>query len=60
MKKGLGRGLNSLFGEYEEENSTEKVVETKIEQVIVNEPKEIEIGLQAQHRKVRFGYMLQA
>ena len=38
MKKGLGRGLNSLFGEYEEENSTEKVVETKIEQVIVNEP----------------------
>ena len=36
MKKGLGRGLNSLFGEYEEENSTEKVVETKIEQVIVN------------------------
>ena len=41
MKKGLGRGLNSLFGEYEEENSTEKVVETKIEQVIVNEPKEI-------------------
>ena len=45
MKKGLGRGLNSLFGEYEEENSTEKVVETKIEQVIVNEPKEIEIGL---------------
>ena len=44
MKKGLGRGLNSLFGEYEEE-SVEKVVETKIEQVIVNEPKEIEIGL---------------
>lgn len=46
MKRGLGRGLDSLFGEYEEEKSvTEKQVEVKVEQVIVNEPKEIEIGL---------------
>ena len=45
MKRGLGRGLNSLFGEYEDESSKEKEVEVKIEQVIVNEPKEIEIGL---------------
>lgn len=46
MKRGLGRGLDSLFGEYEEEKPVEEVkIETKIEQVIVNEPKEIEIGL---------------
>lgn len=45
MKRGLGRGLDSLFGEYEEEKPVEKQVETKIEQVIVNEPKEIDIGL---------------
>lgn len=46
MKRGLGRGLDSLFGEYEEEKQTEETkIETKIEQVIVNEPKEIEIGL---------------
>lgn len=46
MKRGLGRGLDSLFGEYEEEKPSEKKeVEVKVEQVIVNEPKEIEIGL---------------
>ena len=46
MKRGLGRGLDSLFGEYEEEKPVEeKQVETKIEQVVVNEPKEIDIGL---------------
>ena len=45
MKRGLGRGLDSLFGDYEEENNEQKEVETKVEQVIVNEPKEIEIGL---------------
>ena len=46
MKRGLGRGLDSLFGEYEEEKSNaEKQVEVKVEQVIVNEPKEIDIGL---------------
>lgn len=46
MKKGLGRGLDSLFGEYEEEKAPAEVkVETKVEQVVVNEPKEIEIGL---------------
>ena len=51
-KKGLGRGLNSLFGDYaEEEKKTEvevkevKVVETKVEKVVLNEPKDIEIGL---------------
>lgn len=46
MKRGLGRGLDSLFGEYEDEKPAEETrVETKIEQIIVNEPKEIEIGL---------------
>ena len=44
MKRGLGRGLDSLFGEYEEE-SQEKNEVVKIEQVVVNEPKEVEIGL---------------
>lgn len=46
MKRGLGRGLDSLFGEYSEEPKEikEKVIE-KVEQVVVNEPKEIEIGL---------------
>lgn len=46
MKKGLGRGLGSLFGDFEDESSeNKKEVEVKVEQVIVNEPKEIEIGL---------------
>lgn len=46
MKRGLGRGLDSLFGEYEEEKPSEEIkVETRVEQVIVNEPKEVEIGL---------------
>ena len=47
MKTGLGRGLNSLFGDYEDESvsSAEKTVEVKTETVVVNEPKEIEIGL---------------
>ena len=47
MKRGLGRGLDSLFGEYSAEEPAEvkeKVVE-KVEKVVVNEPKEIEIGL---------------
>lgn len=53
-KKGLGRGLNSLFGEYsedEKEIQTKEVVkevvkvETKVEEVVLNKPKEIEIGL---------------
>lgn len=46
MKRGLGRGLDSLFGEYEDENQGGEVkIETKIEQVVVNEPKEVDIGL---------------
>lgn len=46
MKRGLGRGLDSLFGNYEESNEeTIKQVEVKTETVVVNEPKEIEIGL---------------
>ena len=50
MKKGLGRGLDSLFGDFgaeEESNNVEKVVETKevVKEVVVNEPKQIEIGL---------------
>ena len=50
MKKGLGRGLDSFFGDFateDESKNVEKVVETKevIKEVVVNEPKEIEIGL---------------
>ena len=46
MKRGLGRGLDSLFGSLEEESSENvKDVEVKVETVVVNEPKEIEIGL---------------
>ena len=48
MKKGLGRGLDSLFGPLDDEESVEKqeVKEVvKVEKVVVNEPKEIEIGL---------------
>ncbi len=47
MKRGLGRGLDSLFGGLDEEESpkieTKEVV--KVEKVVVNEPKEVEIGL---------------
>lgn len=46
MKRGLGRGLDSLFGEYEEEKQENEVkVQTEVRQIVVNEPKEIEIGL---------------
>lgn len=46
MKRGLGRGLDSLFGEFEEENKEEsKEKEIQIEKVVVNEPQEIDIGL---------------
>ena len=46
MKKGLGRGLDSLFGNFEQESSeVNEKVEVKVEQVVVNEPKQIEIGL---------------
>ncbi len=50
MKKGLGRGLDSLFGSFDEEvvsNNEGKTVETKeiVKEVVVNEPKQIEIGL---------------
>ncbi len=49
MKTGLGRGLNSLFGDYEEDevvsSNTNSNVEVKTETVVINEPKEIEIGL---------------
>ena len=47
MKRGLGRGLDSLFGSLEDETS-EKTIEkevVKVEKEVVNEPKEIEIGL---------------
>lgn len=48
MKRGLGRGLDSLFGSYDEPNESvaeksEVKVETK--EIVVNEPKEIDIGL---------------
>ena len=48
MKKGLGRGLNSLFGDYADDEKqvvTEVKTEIKTEKVVVNEPKEIDIGL---------------
>lgn len=46
MKRGLGRGLDSLFGSFEDEGDEKQVkTEVKVEQVIVNEPKEIDIGL---------------
>ena len=46
MKRGLGRGLDSLFGDVEEEKQEEsKEKEIQIEKVVVNEPKEIDIGL---------------
>ena len=47
MKKGLGRGLDSLFGSLndEETEKQEKKEVVKVEKVVVNEPKEIEIGL---------------
>ena len=46
MKRGLGRGLDSLFGDFEEEKQEEsKEKEIQIEKVVVNEPKEIDIGL---------------
>jgi len=46
MKRGLGRGLDSLFGDYDDESAEEKKpAEVKVETVVVNEPKEIEIGL---------------
>lgn len=46
MKRGLGRGLDSLFGSLEDEDVSKPAEkEVKIETVVVNEPKEIEIGL---------------
>ena len=47
MKKGLGRGLDSLFGPLDEEENAkvEKKEVVKVEKVVVNEPKEVEIGL---------------
>ena len=46
MKRGLGRGLDSLFGDFEEEKQEEsKEKKIQIEKVVVNEPKEIDIGL---------------
>ncbi len=47
MKKGLGRGLDSLFGplDNEEVEKVDKKEVVKVEKVVVNEPKEIEIGL---------------
>ncbi len=43
MKKGLGRGLDSLFGTQTDE--IEEKQATKTETVVVNEPKSIDIGL---------------
>ena len=47
MKRGLGRGLDSLFGSLNDEESpkVEEKEVVKVETVVVNEPKEIEIGL---------------
>ena len=38
MKRGLGRGLDSLFGNFDEEKEAEVKTEVKVEQVVVNEP----------------------
>lgn len=46
MKRGLGRGLDSLFGGLDDENESKpEKTEVKIETVVVNEPKQVEIGL---------------
>lgn len=49
MKTGLGRGLNSLFGDFDDEeekqSSSNAEVQVKTETVVVNEPKEVDIGL---------------
>ena len=46
MKRGLGRGLGSLFGSLEDENEPKvQEIEKSVEKVVVNEPKEVEIGL---------------
>lgn len=45
MKKGLGRGLDSLFGAFEEQDEVVTKSEEKADIVISNEPLEIEIGL---------------
>ena len=46
MKKGLGRGLDSLFGGFEEkEEQNNNSTNITIEKQVVNEPIEIEIGL---------------
>ena len=46
MKRGLGRGLDSLFGGLDDENELKpEKTEVKIETVVVNEPKQVEIGL---------------
>lgn len=47
MKRGLGRGLDSLFGGLDDENEDKSDVQVKevLKEVVVNEPKEIDIGL---------------
>jgi ParB family chromosome partitioning protein len=47
MKRGLGRGLDSLFGDIDTDEEEQKPADVKIEtkEVVVNEPKEIDIGL---------------
>lgn len=45
MKTGLGRGLNSLFGDFDEEEISNEGSNVQSKEVVVNEPKEIEIGL---------------
>ena len=48
MKKGLGRGLNSLFGDFDDDFSQELTnnAENKSDkEIVVNKPQEIEIGL---------------
>lgn len=45
MKKGLGRGLDSLFANFEEEDEEVKVKEEPSQKATNNDPTEIDIGL---------------
>jgi len=45
MKKGLGRGLDSLFGSFDDDISQNNNENKEVVQQIINEPTEIEIGL---------------
>lgn len=45
MKKGLGRGLDSLFGNFDNEKEETKNTTSEVKNEAISEPSEIEIGL---------------